>query len=343
MKLLVFASLALAACAAPVVDEELPANAWTKDAPQGFRIASRLDQSAAIDGAKRKEILYGPYEVPPGKMISKVVFQAEKPCTNCYVTAMQATIRHTDGREALTSEGFWLHHTVLVGGPQGTIWAAGNERPTLRLNSQYKYGIDWPSSLYSISVDLMSEAKVPMNLSLSILYEYIEKSSPQGKEYKGSYLRWNQIGFPAAKEGVYTFNSTVWTSPLNGKLLYAIGHMHDGGTDIQLYVNKNLVCKSVMRYGGRPGYGGNSTSTDVAKPAMGGHSHSKRDGPHGGAMSDALHISDPGLCENFGAVKKGDAMTIKVTYDTTKYPLMMHNGNAERLMGNMRVYIGPEA
>jgi hypothetical protein len=131
--------------------------------------------------------------------------------------------RHTDGREALTSEGFWLHHTVLAGGPQGTIWAAGNERPTLRLNSQYKYGIDWPTSYYGISVDLMSEAKVAANLSLSILYEYIEKASPVGKEYKGSYLRWNQIGFPAAKEGIYSFDGSPWTSPLNGKLLYSIG------------------------------------------------------------------------------------------------------------------------
>ena len=69
----------------------------------------------------------------------------------------------------------------------------------------------------------MSEAKVPMNLSLAILYEYIEKSSPQGKEYKGSYLRWNQIGFPAAKEGVYSFESIPWSSPVKGKLLYAIG------------------------------------------------------------------------------------------------------------------------
>ena len=110
-------------------------------------------------------------------------------------------------------------------------------------------------------------------------------------------------------------------------------------------LTKNLVCKSVMRYGGRPGYGGNTTTTTVASPAAAGHAHSRRDGPggHGGAMSDALHISDPGLCENFGSLKKGDAMTIKVTYDTTKYPLMKHNGNAERLMGNMRVYIGPEA
>jgi hypothetical protein len=46
-----------------------------------------------IDGAKRKEILYGPYEVPPNGMINKFLFSAEKPCTNCYVTAMEATVK----------------------------------------------------------------------------------------------------------------------------------------------------------------------------------------------------------------------------------------------------------
>jgi hypothetical protein len=45
MQLLIIALLALSSYAAPAVKDGLPANAWTKDAPQGFRIASRLDES----------------------------------------------------------------------------------------------------------------------------------------------------------------------------------------------------------------------------------------------------------------------------------------------------------
>ena len=48
-----------------------------------------------------------------------------------------------------------------------------------------------------------------------------------------------------------------------------------------------------------------------------------------------------GLCENFGTVKKGDSMRIEAWYDANKYPLMSHNGKKERLMGIMRVFIGP--
>jgi hypothetical protein len=132
------------------------------------------------------------------------------------------TCRHPDGREALTAEGAWLHHAVLAGGIGG-IWAAGNERPTLRLNSQHKYGIDWPDNNFGMQIDLMSEAPKPMNLSLSILFEYLEKTQPEAKDYRSSYMRWNQIGFPQAQDGKYSFKSYPWTSTVSGELLYAIG------------------------------------------------------------------------------------------------------------------------
>jgi hypothetical protein len=47
-----------------------------------------------IDGAKRKEILYGPWPVNAMQMIHPQAFFAESPCANCYVTAMQATIKY---------------------------------------------------------------------------------------------------------------------------------------------------------------------------------------------------------------------------------------------------------
>jgi hypothetical protein len=34
-------------------------------------------------------------------------------------------------------------------------------------------------------------------------------------------------------------------------------------------------------------------------------------------------------------------LTCQAYYDANQHGLMMHNGKAEKLMGNMRVYIGP--
>jgi hypothetical protein len=183
-------------------------------------------KSRAIDGAQRKEILYGPYTVEPGKMFKTNSRDAESPCNDCYVTAMHATIKYSDGREALTSEGAWLHHTVLANrassGRGGMIWAAGNERPTIRLNGKYKYGIDWPDSL-GVSVDIMSEKNEQMTVSMSITYEYIEKESEMGQQYKASQMYWSQIGSPAPPPGKMTYKSRSWNSNVNAKLLYTIG------------------------------------------------------------------------------------------------------------------------
>lgn len=154
-------------------------------------------------------------------MVTKNNLRARSPCTNCYVTAMRATLKYPDGKEALTSEGAWLHHTALAG-TGGAIWAAGNERPTIRLNQKYKYGIDWPATFF-YTLDVMSEKKEAMNVSMAITYEFIEKSSTQGKLYRAAVMKWLQIGNPMPKPGVSVYKNTASTAPVNGHLLYTIG------------------------------------------------------------------------------------------------------------------------
>jgi len=61
----------------------------------------------------------------------------------------------------------------------GMFWACGNERPTLRLNGKWKYGLNFPATTgYSISVDLMSNAPKAKRVALEITYEYVPKTAP---------------------------------------------------------------------------------------------------------------------------------------------------------------------
>jgi hypothetical protein len=111
--------------------------------------------------------------------------------------------------------------------------------------------------------------------------------------------------------------------------------MHDGGTNTTLYINDKIVCSSIMRYNTRKGYGaatieGSANATAVAPAAERGHG-----GP-------AMHISDPGVCFDFGTVEKGDSVRIEAWYDANKFPLQSHNGKKEKLMGIMRLFLGPE-
>jgi hypothetical protein len=272
---------------------------------------------------------------------------AKGPCGGkCYVTAMEATIRYPGGAEANVDTGSWMHHIALFGSGAGggSIWAAGNERPTLRLNEQKKFGLDFPSQ-FMLIVDMMVEDTKAKNLTLEITYEHVPKT---GSGYGAARMYWLTIGEPAAKTGVYSFTTRAMTAKAAGSLLYAIGHMHDGGTDMQLFVGNRMVCKSIMHYSGGPkAAGGNMQGmSHGGGNEMAGMSHghkralNRRDGGghggHGGA-----HISAPGACTDFGSVKMGDSLKAVAHYDATKHVLMEMNGKKEKLMGNMRVYIGP--
>jgi len=410
MKLLpLISSLLAVAAAAPLAEEAAPQDVENVEAEKpgrspldstqnGVKVLPRFSQTEPKDGAKRTTVKYGTWSVTSTKMLQTTKL-AKGPCVGvgCYVTAMEATIRYPDGKEANVDTGAWLHHIALFGsgGGQGSLWAAGNERPTLRLNSEAKYGLDFPSA-FMLMVDLMTEDVKPKSLTLEITYEHVPKI---GSGYKAAAMYWLSIGEPAAKDGVYSFKSMPSISGYNAKLLYAIGHMHDGGTNMNLYVNSKLACKSVMHYNMRAGYGlggkgakagggmegmdmgeeapkkaAKGKTTKAAKAAgddmegmdMGdeapkkaakgktakaatstsGHSHSRtrRDGHggHGGHGDDGMeHISDPGACTDFGTVSRGDKLYGEAWYDAIKHPLMVHNGKKENLMGNMRVYIGP--
>lgn len=128
--------------------------------------------------------------------------------------------------------------------------------------------------------------------------------------------------------------------------------MHDAGTDMQLFVESSMlgrtgkmVCKSVMHYG-EPAAPGAAAAAPMAGMeaghghAAGGHGHSRRDG-HGGHGDPADHIQAPGACTDFGSVSANQYIRATAQYDATIHKLMVHNGQREKLMGNMRVYIGP--
>jgi len=220
--------------------------------PPGVRLEPRLENQKILDGGRRSTINYGPYQIPPNGMVSKPTLRAQTPCTNCFITAIQANIIYSDGRTANVNTGAWLHHMVITKGMQ-PMFASGNERTPLRLNGKYKYGIllDAGASFMFIS-DLMSMSSQTQTVSMAITYEWIPRASATG--YRDVYMKWNDVGQPAAREGVYSFKSTAASIPVTGRLLYTNGHVHDGGTHTILYVNNKEMCKSVMLYNRRPGF-----------------------------------------------------------------------------------------
>jgi hypothetical protein len=154
------------------------------------------------DGATITKLRYGPYKVPALGMIESVFqFMIAKPCTECYITAMQADMEYQDGRTAKTEDGAWLHHILLYNGigwfggkkdlvcasntPNGIvmsphrIFASGNERAPVRLNGKHKYGhaIDTGDNLH-ILYDVANQSNQTQEyyivmVSSSIVHKFV--------------------------------------------------------------------------------------------------------------------------------------------------------------------------
>jgi hypothetical protein len=153
--------------------------------PEGFRDEPDLDPTKpGKDGATVTKIRHGPYTVAAGDMISnRPETSLEKPCRNCYITAIQANLEYANGTTANVNTGAWLHHMVLFRGGIGNrdlvcnsllspqrIYAAGNERTVSRINGVAKYGIELGTlDRLSMIYDLMNESAQSATYYLSLV------------------------------------------------------------------------------------------------------------------------------------------------------------------------------
>lgn len=105
---------------------------------------------------------------------------------------------YTEAKEANEDTGLWLGYVSIFGmGGSPLIFAAGNERPTVRLNNRYKYGIEVPEDIMLL-INLRAEDVTPRNVTIFISYDYVPKSAPG---YKAASMHWVTIGEPAPQEG----------------------------------------------------------------------------------------------------------------------------------------------
>lgn len=386
------------------------ANSTTEDATAdgslGVIIEPDLDPSKpGRDGATIKKIKFGPYTLAAGQKkefpigafgLSPIEMGRPPPCTNCYITAMQLNLEYPDGKIANVDTGAWLHHvdisvtgtdytcpssiisTIANGGDPSMggrrIYAGGNERVPVRMNSLSKYGIDPGRGTMGGAVELMNEAVKPITVFVTMLFEFVPKDTPG---YKEGQLIWVDVT-NCAKEsdftpqkGTYEKKSRDFVMRHDGELVFAQGHMHDGeiylpfptsstitflhfhppppfpllphlpyskphqltplapgGTKVELYINNRLSCTSKQIYANRRGHYTEPNDGTILKDQI---------------MPAASHISDVGVCKDWGKVKKGDVLSVKGYFDDTQHMQMSlpgSPGTLEAQMGIMWTFVG---
>jgi len=265
--------------------------------------------------------------------------------------AVNAGLEHADGSKMASSrEGAWLHHVVnfnfgfevkdaVCGGMGETVFERGNELtdcPYYVPNTGVKTGYHVRyNDMFVINTELMNLEDKEKWAWLAMDYEYIEGFD---KEWKEGKLIWMSVG-PDRCTGDFTnpFGPTnltrtqqptkekfeeysvPWTSPKDGLVIGANGHLHDGGIDTRVYLEDKEICVSKAKYS-----------------MEGGHGHGMRKRQMGGTTTNGDHISAQEACifEKPLPVKKGQSMFIKSSYDFTKHPGMKNaKGELDEVMG----------
>ncbi|CZR60756.1 uncharacterized protein PAC_10652 [Phialocephala subalpina] len=299
-------------------------------------------------GSKRAQITYGPFNVPNMNITNGMqsFFQApvEMPCKDCLVTYIQAGLTYPNGTYANANTSLWLHHVVLynlnnvdavcptnliTGVPGERFFASGNERSPANIcingtnNAGYYIG---RNDTIGFLTELMNTEMVNQTAVVTIEYEYIPGLPASFSKVTPVWLDiapCDQGSEEPAKNGSFQYTSTPWTAPANaaGRITCAIGHVHDGGTHIDIAKNNQSMCDAIAVYGG-PGYM-DPMGNMVNMPGM----------------TMGSHISSLSECST-GQLNVGDSLTVTAYYNTTEYaPMTNTDGSLTPIMGIGLLYV----
>jgi hypothetical protein len=128
---------------------------------------------------------------------------------------------------------------------------------------------------------------------------------------------------PPADQPVFALAmSSPWTATLSGKVIFTAGHLHDGGTELEIVRGGTTVCSSVARYGEEAGFVGLEQMGD-------------------GMEMEMEHISSMSGCAGLG-FGEGEEWAVRAKYDFGRHEPMMDGGKAAGVMGIALMYVAKE-
>jgi hypothetical protein len=189
---------------------------------------------------------------------------------------------------------------------------------------------------FALLVELMNEILEPTPAVVTVTYEYIPGIPAN---FSTVYPIWLDIApcadaslMPAYANTTFNYTSMPYTSPVEGEILGIGGHIHDGGTNIEIFQNKKMICNSTALYGMTPGYVEPMSLMSMGSMSM------NMSGMNVGI--DNVHISNMSTCYDVGMLNKGDNLTVQAFYNTNLHaPMLGTNGTLEPIMGISLVYV----
>ncbi|KAI9733658.1 MAG: hypothetical protein M1834_003260 [Cirrosporium novae-zelandiae] len=305
--------------------------------------------------SERVKISYGPYTAPSNTnnsgMWSYFDVNITMPCSDCVITWMRGGLEYPNGTYANSNTGMWLHHVVIFNGGRASttcgtsagwlsrdrFFASGNERTPVDLcvNGTQKAGYYLKSNDYlAMVVELMNETPDPREAVVTITYEYIS-SVPQ--TFKPVTSIWLDIDsnctsnseMPAMANSSFEYSmEPPWTADFSGEINLIWGHLHDGGTHLEVLKNDNILSECVAAYGESPGY------IEMASDESMNMSMSMD------MDMEMVHISSITCNPKQSFLNIGDELSVQAFYNTTDYsPMLNSDGTLAPIMGISILYV----
>lgn len=166
----------------------------------------------------------------------------------------------------------------------------------------------------SFAGELMNLRDTSQRVIFSMVWEYIP-SIPSGFEEAIPY--WLDIGGCSdsnkpAKQGIeFSYISPTLNLNFNGRVAFVGGHLHDGGTRLEIFRNDRIVCVATADY----------SSVEVSALKL-------------------EHISSISGCQDVSMVEPGDKWHLMAHYDTIQHaPMFSNDGTLEPVMGIALAYV----
>lgn len=237
------------------------------------------------------------------------------PCTSCSMTFMQAGLAYPDGTAATVDTGMMFHHVVfqnlerkdaMCADGRERFFASGDERTAvdLSVNGTREYGyVVEEGDRFAFWLEVMNMRDVEREVVLTMVWEWVDVE----EGFEGVTPYWFDVGgcegseVPAREGEVFTYLSERVKAPGSGVVAMAAGHLHDGGTELEVMRNEKPFCTS------RAGY-------------------------------EKEHIAEMSTCSAL-EYSRGDSFKIRGRYDTKKHKPMQHaDRELEPVMGIALVY-----
>jgi len=354
-----------------------------------------------IPNAKSVKVRYGPFNVNgggpnggEGMLWNNPSPTITKPCSDCMLLGMNAGLEYLDGKDANTDTKMWLHHMVLFNIGKGAwdatcttfglphmivgslpasserIFSSGNERTTVFFNPPWYNSSDigypvYAADRFGLITDLMNMNPDRKTVYLTMYYDYVDGRPANYKEVKPVWFDVAQCGTSEvsgrAPGSKFDVKATTWSANFEGEVLHAGGHLHDGGTELDLVVDGKVVCQSMPTYGTdaealtrasaairgeilplKPS-DKSEAAASVASSAKAGGGHSHTGGKHIIAMTicsenksgvQGLPLSTMGIKN----LKKGQNWQLRAYYDYNKFA-GMKKGNTNTMSSVMGIAI----